>query len=346
MTDKITPLILSGGSGTRLWPLSTPERPKQFLRLYGEETMIVQTLRRVEDPDLFAPPIVLGAARHEPFLLEALSSIDSKGGVAILEPCARNTAPAIALGALEAGGDALILVMPSDHVIRDPAAFLAAVERAVPAAQEGHLVTFGIEPTEPETGFGYIRAGDALAGMTGVFQSRGFTEKPDQAHAKEMLSSGNYFWNAGIFLFRADTFLVELERLQPDMFVAATAAIAGAIRRCAVILPDERQFALSPSNSIDYAIMEQALEVAVVPVSCGWSDVGSWDAVADILDADENGNVLIGDANLRDCSGIFAKAEDVRINALGVKGMIIVASGGEVLIIPRDQSQRIKDLQR
>lgn len=344
MPDQITPLILSGGSGTRLWPLSTPDRPKQFLRLYGDETMIAQTLRRVADRDLFAPPIIVGSARHEDLLLEALDDVGAQGGVTILEPCARNTAPAIALGALEAGGDALVLVMPSDHVIRDVSAFHAAVERAVPAAQSGQLVTFGIEPTGPETGFGYVRAGDALPGMAGVFKSEGFTEKPDLARAKDMLSSGDYFWNAGIFLFRADSFLAELERLQPEMHAAAEAAIAGATRQGAVIMPDEGEFARAPSNSIDYAVMEQAANVAVVPVSCDWSDVGSWDALADISDADENGNVLVGEANAQDCAGILVNAEGVRINAIGLNDMIIVASGGEGLIMPRGQSQRGKDL--
>jgi mannose-1-phosphate guanylyltransferase/mannose-1-phosphate guanylyltransferase/mannose-6-phosphate isomerase len=344
MTDKITPLILSGGSGTRLWPLSTPERPKQFLRLYGDETMIVQTLRRAEGRDLFAPPIIVGAARHEPLLLEALAHVNSRDGVAILEPCARNTAPAIALGAHEAGGDALVLVMPSDHVIRDTQAFHASVMRAVPAALEGQLVTFGIEPTGPETGFGYILAGDALAGMTGVFNSKGFTEKPVLARAQDMLSSGDYLWNAGIFLFRTDAFLAELARLQPDMFAAAKLAMAGASRQGAAIKPDERQFASSPSNSIDYVIMEQSADVAVVPVSCGWSDVGSWDALADISEADQDGNVFVGDPNAVDCRGTFMNTEDVRINAVGVSNLIIIASGGEVLIMPRGQSQRVKEL--
>lgn len=343
MTDKITPLILSGGSGTRLWPLSSPERPKQFLRLHGDEAMISQTLRRAENRDLFAPPIIVGAARHEPLLLEALAQVDSKGAV-ILEPCARNTAPAIALGALEAGGDALILVMPSDHVIRDVQAFHAAVKRAMPAAQQGHLVGFVIEPTGPETGYNYIRAGDAVTGMTGVFQSRGFTENPDLTRAQGMLSSGDYFWNAGIFLFRADAFLAELERLQPDIFVAVKSAMAGASRQGTAIKPDERQFASSPSNSIDYAVMEQAPDVVVVPVSCGWSDIGSWDALADISEADQDGNVFVGDPNALDCRGTFVNAEGVRINAVGVSNLIIAASGGEVLIMPRGQSQRVKDL--
>ncbi|MBX7531775.1 mannose-1-phosphate guanylyltransferase [Qipengyuania sp. 1XM1-15A] len=344
MTDQITPLILSGGSGTRLWPLSTPERPKQFLCLHGDETMIAQTLRRAEDRELFAPPIIVGAARHQDLLLEALEDVSAQGGTAILETCARNTAPAIALGALEAGGDALVLVMPSDHVIRDTPAFHAAVERAVPAAQAGQMLTFGIEPSGPETGFGYIQAGDALTGMASVFQSKGFTEKPDLVRAQEMLSSGDYFWNAGIFLFRADAFLGELKRLQPEMFDAAKAAMAGARRQGAVIVPDEDEFARAPSNSIDYAVMEQAPNVAVVPVSCGWSDVGSWDALADISKADQDGNVLIGEVNAHDCSGVFSNAEGARINAVGVKNMIIVALGGEILIMRRGASQRVKDL--
>lgn len=269
-----------------------------------------------------------------------------KDGVVILEPCARNTAPAIALGALEAGRDSLVLVMPSDHVILDVPAFHAAVERAVPAANAGQLVTFGIEPSGPETGFGYIQTGEVVVGMEGVFRSMGFTEKPDIKRAEKMLSTGDHFWNAGIFLFRADAFLIELERLQPEMHVAAREAMVGASRQDNFIVPNKEDFASSPSNSIDYAVMEQAQHVTVVPVSCGWSDVGSWDALADIAEADEHGNTLIGDSTTRDCSGVFSNADGLRINAVGLKNMIIVASSGEVLVVPRGQSQRVKDIKR
>lgn len=344
LTHTITPIILSGGSGARLWPLSTPERPKQFLELYGSGTMIAQTMLRVAGEDNFAPPTLIGAAHHEALLKASLSEAGIRDASIILEPCPRNTAPAIALGALYTGEDALLLVMPSDHVIRDNDAFLASVARALPAALEGRLVTFGIEPTSPDTGFGYIRAGGELEGVPGAFDVEAFIEKPDHARARHMLSEGGHCWNAGIFLFKSSALLAELERHQPHVLEAAKTAIQRAGKWDNIIAPQAEKFEASPSISVDYAVMELSDKVAVVPMSCGWSDLGSWDALADIGDKDEAGNVIIGDVRTEACSGNLINASGMRVSAVGMTNTIVVVSGEEVLIMPRGQSQCVKDL--
>ena len=343
MTELITPLILSGGAGTRLWPLSTPERPKQFLNLHGEGTMIAQTIQRVNDENMFTSPIVLGSASHEGHLRTAISEAGEKTASIILEPCARNTAPAIALGAFYAGEDALLLVMPSDHVIRDNDAFLAALKRALPAAMSGHLVTFGIEPTGPDTGFGYIRAGEALGSAAGAFDVEAFIEKPDEARARAMLNEGGHCWNAGIFLFKSGVFLEELERHQPQVFAAAKAAIERASSWRNITSPQAEKFETSPSISVDYAVMELSDKVVVVPMSCGWSDLGSWDALAEIGEKDEAGNVIIGEVRVKDGFGNLIKTTGPRVSTIGMRDTIVVVSDEEVLIMPRGSSQRVKD---
>lgn len=343
MTELITPLILSGGAGTRLWPLSTPERPKQFLNLHGQGTMIAQTIQRVNDGGLFNSPIVLGSASHEGHLRTAISEAGEKTASIILEPCARNTAPAIALGAFYAGEDALLLVMPSDHVIRDNDAFLAALKRALPAAMSGHLVTFGIEPTAPDTGFGYIRAGEALGSAPGAFDVEAFIEKPDDARARAMLNEGGHCWNAGIFLFKSGVFLEELERHQPQVFATAKAAIERASSWRNITSPQAEKFETSPSISVDYAVMELSDKVVVVPMSCGWSDLGSWDALAEIGEKDEAGNVIIGEVRVKDGFGNLIKTTGPRVSTIGMRDTIVVVSDEEVLIMPRGSSQRVKD---
>ena len=335
---KITPVILSGGSGTRLWPLSTDARPKQFLPLAGPETMFAATLARCSDAARFAAPIIVGAARHAD-LLAAEAPADAR---IILEPAARNTAPAIALAALAVDEGALLLVMPSDHVIADPAAFMAAVDAAVPAAEAGWLVTFGITPTRPETGFGYIAMGDALPDAAGVRRAARFIEKPELDRAEAMLAAGDHVWNAGIFLLRADRLLAELGSHAPAMLAACKAAMAGASRDGALLHPDADSFAACPADSIDYAVMEGAAQVAVVPVSCGWSDVGSWDALAELGPHDDGGNRLSGDVLALDSADNLVLADGVTVTLSGVANMIVVATAGEVMIVPRGRSQDVK----
>ncbi|MBA4748223.1 MAG: NTP transferase domain-containing protein [Sphingopyxis sp.] len=335
---KITPIILSGGSGTRLWPLSTDARPKQFLPLAGPESMYAATLARCGDGAQFAAPIVVGAERHSA-LLAADAPPDAR---IILEPVARNTAPAIALAALAAGTDALLLIMPSDHVIADLPAFQRAVDAAVPAAQAGWLVTFGITPTGPETGFGYIAMGEDLAEATGVRRAAHFIEKPPMERAEAMLSAGDHVWNAGIFLLRADRLVEELGVHAAPMLAACRAAMAGAVHHGAFVRPDAEAFAACPSDSIDYAVMERAERVAVAPVSCGWSDVGSWDALADLGPHDAGCNRLSGDVVALDCADTLVLADGVTVTLCGVEGLIVVATAGEVMVVPRGRSQDVK----
>jgi len=337
---KIVPVILSGGSGTRLWPMSQPERPKQFLPLASDSTMFEATVARCADRNRFAAPMIVANARHADLIEAQLGRIEA---TLLLEPLARNTAPAIALAALLADPKAPLLVMPSDHVIADEVAFMAAVDAVLPLVHDGWLATFGISPDGPETGYGYIQTGELLA--PGVHRVARFVEKPDRARAEAMIASGDHVWNGGIFLFRADAFLSALAIHAPDMLAAAQAAVAKAERHGARILPDATEFAASPDDSIDYAVMEKAEHVAVVPVGMGWSDVGSWDALH-TLGCDSSGNAHSssngGDVIALNTANCLLRSDGIRIAAVGIHDLIVVASGNDVLILPRGQSQDVK----
>lgn len=343
MTDTIIPVILSGGSGTRLWPVSTPAHPKQFLALSGETTMFAQTIARVADRDRFAAPLIVGAERHAHLIENELDQAGSTDAQILLEPMARNTAPAIALAAfVSKPADALMLVMPSDHVIENPAAFLAAVATATPAARQGWLVTFGIAPTGPETGFGYIQMGKAVADGQTVSRVERFIEKPERGKAEAMLAAGDHVWNAGIFLMRCDRYLEEIGRHAPAMLRACATAIDSAAREGRTIYPDSDAFAACPSDSIDYAVMERADRVAVVAVDCGWSDLGSWDALAELGAADDKGNRLKGDVIALESENCLIRAQDIGVAVSGLDNLIVIATPNHVMIVPRGRSQDVK----
>jgi len=337
---KITPVILSGGSGTRLWPLSRTGKPKQLLSLTHDETMLQLTARRTGDATRFETPIVVSSARHADIIAEQLGAVGCGGATLILEPSARNTAPAIALAALQAGPDALLLVMPSDHVIADVDSFRAAIDAASPVVEQGWLATFGITPDGPETGYGYIRTGEEIA--PGVRRAERFVEKPDRATAEAYVAEGCYAWNGGIFLLRSDAYLAALDTHAPAIAAAARAAMAGARTDGAHIHPDAAAFAASPDESIDYAVMERAERVAVAPVEMGWSDVGSWDALHAIADKDAGNNAHHGEVVAIDTSGCLIRSDGPLVAAVGVSDLIIIATKDAVLVLPRGSSQDVK----
>ena len=339
-STKIVPVILSGGSGTRLWPMSRTGSPKQLLALTDTDTMLQLTARRTPQDDRFGAPIVVANAAHADVIAGQLATAGTDGAVLILEPMARNTAPAIALAAVEAAPDAVLLVMPSDHVITDPAAFRAAIDRALPLVADGALATFGIEPDAPDTGYGYIQAGDALA--DGVHAVARFVEKPDRATAAGYLAAGGHYWNGGIFLFRADAYLAALDAHAPAMADAARQAIAGSAREQGRIYPDPVAFAASPSDSVDYAVMEKADRVVVVPVTMGWSDVGSWDALHALAERDAAGNAVQGDVVAIDTARCMIRSDGPLVAMVGVSDLIVVATGDAILIMPRGESQEVK----
>jgi mannose-1-phosphate guanylyltransferase len=341
-STPIVPVILSGGSGTRLWPMSTPERPKQMLALTAEETMLQLTAQRATG-ERFAAPIVVANALHADMVEEQLHAVEAGAQALILEPMGRNTAPAIALAAIAAGsGDEPLLVMPSDHVISDVPAFHAAIHAAMPLVAEGWLVTFGIDPHAPETGYGWIHVGEEISGR--VHRVANFVEKPPRDKAEAMLVSGDHVWNGGIFLFRADIYLAALAAHAPTMLAACQAAMAKARIEGRRIHPDADAFAESPADSIDYAVMEKADRVAVVPVSMGWSDLGSWDALHSISECDVHGNACQGDVVAIETTNCLVRADGVRIAIVGVEDLIVVANGKDVLILPRGRSQDVKKL--
>ena len=334
---KITPVILSGGSGTRLWPMSRAQCPKQFLALTDPQTMFSLTLSRTDDASRFERPVIVAGTAHADLIENQLAGRDA---VLILEPLARNTAPAIALAALVSDG--AILVMPSDHVIADVPAFMAAIDRAMPFVEDGWLVTFGITPDSAQTGYGYIKMGEALS--TGIHKVAQFVEKPDVDRAQAMIAAGDHVWNGGIFLFRADAYLGALSTYAPAMLCAVKSAMAAAKRNGQRILPDADAFAACPSDSIDYAVMEKSDRVAVVPVSMGWSDIGSWDALYDLGLKDDAGNVSEYDTVMINSQNNLIRSDGIRISVAGVSDLIIIASGNDVMIVPREQSQAVKSI--
>jgi mannose-1-phosphate guanylyltransferase / mannose-6-phosphate isomerase len=343
---KLVPVILSGGAGTRLWPLSRELLPKQLLALTGERTMIQETAARLAGfPDATAPVVVCNEA-HRFLVAEQLREMGMPPAAILLEPVGRNTAPAIALAAHVAGQiggeDALMLVLPADHVLKDLAAFQSSIRMAMPAAASGKLVAFGIVARTPETGYGYLRIERSQAGAVAPIAQ--FVEKPDAARARDFIASGNYFWNSGMFLFGARRYLDELRVHAPDIADVCARASATAVREKDFTRVDEAVFASCRSDSVDYAVMEKTRHAVMVPLDAGWNDVGSWDALHDVLPADERGNVVRGDVLLEDADGCYVHADSRLVAALGVQDMVIVETADAVLVAPRDRVQDVKKL--
>ena len=339
--QRVQPVLLSGGSGTRLWPLSREMYPKQFLPLVGDDTMLQATWKRIA-PLASLPPIVVANESHRFLAAEQLRVLDVSNPAILLEPVGRNTAPAIAAAALQAmaaGGDPLLLVLPSDHVIADAQAFRAAVVLASAAAEQGALVTFGIVPTGAETGFGYIQA----APGEGVRKVLRFVEKPDASTAQGYVDAGGYYWNSGMFLFRASRYLQELERLRPDILAATRTAFAAATRDGDFIRLDKDAFATCPSESIDYAVMEKTDAAMVLPVDIGWNDVGSWSALWDVAARDADGNACRGDVIAIDSRNSYAHARRL-VALVGVDDLVVVETDDAVLVAHKDRVQQVKEV--
>lgn len=344
---QIHPVILSGGSGTRLWPLSRASYPKQLLPLVSERTLLQETAARTLNDVGFAAPLVICNEEHRFLVDEQLRQVGIEPQAILLEPMARNTGPAIAAAAmwlLARDPDALMLVQPSDHVIGETMEFHRAVMRGLAAAQDGHLVTFGIKPDRPDTGYGYIQAGTSLAGIDGVMAVGRFIEKPDLATAEGFLASGNFLWNSGIFLLSARAYLGELTRLNPEMMAACERAVQGGSADLAFFRLAADAFGGSPSLSIDHAVMEHTHRAAVVPVDMAWSDVGSWRALRDIGASDTDGNVFHGDVLANRVHGSYIRTEGKLVAAVGVDNLVIVATEDAILVAGADEGAQISSL--
>ena len=327
--------------------MSRTHYPKQFLPLAGDQSLLQQAAVRVAGAAGFAAPLVIANDEHRFLNAEQLREIGVVPQALLLEPVGRNTAPAIAVAALrliEADPAALMLVMPSDHTIDDPAAFRAAVERAAAAARAGFLVTFGVTPERAETGYGYIERGKALPGSEGAFKIARFVEKPDAATAARYVASGEFFWNSGIFLFPAALYVSELERLRPDMLASCRRALSGAKCDDDFVRLDKAAFAECPADSVDYAVMERTARAAVVPVRMGWSDLGSWVALWDAAVKDADGNALVGNVIAKDAKNCYLRSEAGLVAALGVEDMVVVATKDAVMLAPRSRAQDVRSL--
>ncbi|WP_281645894.1 mannose-1-phosphate guanylyltransferase/mannose-6-phosphate isomerase [Parendozoicomonas sp. Alg238-R29] len=346
---SITPVIMSGGSGSRLWPQSRSLYPKQFLPLVDENTMLQNTISRLEGLDAVASPVVIANEEHRFLVAEQLRQIGKSADAIILEPVGRNTAPAVALAALKItsehscseDNDPVLLVLAADHVILDIEAFHYAIATALSSAQDGKLVTFGIVPTSAETGYGYIQA-DRQDVNSAVMPVKQFVEKPDLATANQYVESGNYFWNSGMFMFKASRYLEELNQFGPDILSACQKAMAVQNTDLDFVRLDEEAFKACPDDSIDYAVMEKTTDAVVVPLDAGWSDVGSWSSLADISAKDAQGNSTIGDTLLHDTHNTYVRSDKKLIATVGVENLVITETDDAILVAHKDKVQDVK----
>lgn len=338
-TLSIHPVILCGGSGTRLWPRSRAVKPKPFLPLIGETTLFEAALTRTAPEHGFAPPLVVTGNAH---VEHVEAQLQSDRATILVEPAARNTAAAIALAALQLDPDAIMLVCPSDHHIADGAAFRAAAQTAAALAAQGYLVSFGIEAKSPETGFGYLERGEALDG--GGYRVARFVEKPDRERAESFLAAGTFAWNGGIFAFRVGTFLDELDAYRPAILAAARTATAAGRSEGRQFHPSAAEFDGFKPESVDYAVMENTPRAAMVPVDMGWSDIGSWDALHMALDRDADGNSVQGEAELVSCRNVLVTSDGPRVSVIGLEDVVIVIDGNEVLVTSHTGTQLVGKL--
>ena len=342
---QIIPVILSGGSGTRLWPLSRKEYPKQYLPLAGDNTMLQETILRLSGLDNLADPIIVCNADHRFLVAEQCQQIDIKNPTILLEPAGRNTAPAIAAAALQSlktSDDAVLLILSADHVIQDIAAFHEAINIASSQAQEGKLATFGIVPTDVNTGYGYIKA--SKDDVNGAYKVEEFVEKPDLETAEKYVDQGNYLWNSGMFMFKADTLIDELTTYSPDTVKLVSDSVNNAEQDIDFIRLEEQSFSLSPGDSIDYALMEKSNNVVVVPLDSGWSDVGSWSALYDIGAKDSSGNVLKGDVTVKDTTNTYIYASHHMVIAVGVDNLVVIDTPDATFIASQDKVHEVKSI--
>jgi len=340
------PVILSGGVGSRLWPLSRSLFPKQLLALAGDQSLIQDTVCRATGP-AFAEPLIVCNVEHRFLIAEQMRSAGQPPGVIVLEPMGRNTAPAATVAALmlaEKDPDAILLLMPADHVVRDIDSFRQAADSAAAAAARGFLVTFGIAPRGPETGYGYVQRGAPLSESAHIFAVRRFVEKPDAATAAGYIEAGDYYWNSGMFAFQASSFLAELERLEPAMIASCRAAIRGGKQDLDFFRLEPAAFEACKSISIDYAVMEHTQKAAIVPVEMGWSDIGSWEALWDASDKDNGGNALKGDVLHHATRNSYLRSEGPLVAAIGVEDLVVVATKDAVLVSRKDASQDVKKI--
>ncbi|MBA2126593.1 mannose-1-phosphate guanylyltransferase/mannose-6-phosphate isomerase [Hyphomicrobium methylovorum] len=345
--STIFPVILSGGSGTRLWPLSRSMYPKQFIHFFNGQTtsFLGAALKRLKSGPDFAGPILLCNNDHRFLVREELERAGIEAEKIILEPVARNTAPAIAVAALvalQSDPAAILAVMPSDHIVKDEAVFAESVRRAAKVASEGRLVLFGIKPNEPVTGYGYIKRGARLPGEeTEAFIVDAFAEKPDRATAESYLAQGTYYWNSGIFVLDARTYIDEIERLAPEILTAARDALANAVEDLGFLRLEKKSFAAAPSISVDYAVMEKTAAASMLPLDVGWNDVGSWSSLWDVAERDADGNYVKGDAILQDTTDCYVHSEKSVVATIGVRDLIVVDTPDALLIADKNRSQDV-----
>ena len=348
-STRVYPVILSGGSGTRLWPLSRAQYPKQLLALTGDLSLLQETVLRIDSEDLFHLPTIVTNDDYRFVVAEQLREIGVTAKALLLEPVARNTAPAATVAAVHLAKedpDAVVVIMPSDHLVREPTVFKAAVELAVEAVNLGRLVTFGVAPTRADTGYGYILSGAPLRGVAGCFEVSEFVEKPDAETAERYLAEGTYSWNSGMFVFRARNFLAEYERLHPASYAACRRAVVETTSDLDFVRLGHAAFAATEPESIDYAVMERTENAAVIPAEMGWSDVGGWNALWDAAKRDTKGNVIIGDIVAKDVADSYLRTVEGRLLAVsGVDNLIVVATDDATIVVPREGAgDRVKGL--